>query len=137
MPSTAVLSGILLLVSYRLSHCVIKVPNTEWIEPELLWLSICMPTGSGKTPLFNFLTSLLRKVEHKDKNNEDTEDAPIGLLDEATFKKMGAMMAANNNKVLGFYDEISTFLAQMNVYHGKGHMIWQLFSLSTMESYNR
>ena len=76
-----------------------------------------MPTGSGKTPLFNFLTSLLRKVERKDKNNED---APIGLLDEATVKKMGAMMAANNNKLLGLYDEISTFLAQMNVYRGKG-----------------
>ena len=41
-------------------------------------------------------------------------------LDEASFEMMGYLMAKNNNKLLGFYDEFSTFLAQINVYRGKG-----------------
>ena len=62
IPPTAVLSGLLLLVSYRLSHCVVKVPRINWVEPVLLWLTICMPTGSGKTPLFTFLIDLLQRM---------------------------------------------------------------------------
>ena len=32
---------------------------------------------------------------------------------------MGAIMATNN-KFLGLYDELSTFLSQINVYRGRG-----------------
>ena len=102
-----------------MSHSVIEVPGTEWVEPSILWLSICMPTGSGKTPLFSFLTSLLKRVQLKCKS-ESSKGEGIWLLDEASFEKMGAIMATNNNKLLGLYDELSTFLSQINVYRGKG-----------------
>ena len=38
------------------------------------------------------------------------------LFDEASFEKMGNLMAANKLKLLGMHDELSTFLAHINVY---------------------
>ena len=62
MPPDAILCGILLLVSFFMAHSAVKVPRTMWIEPVVLWIAIVMPTGSGKTPLFGFLTGILQKV---------------------------------------------------------------------------
>ena len=105
MPPDAILSGILLLVSFFTSHCVITVPGTVWVEPAILWISITMPTGSGKTPLFTFLTNILQKVRSK---LNLTQAHPPWLLDEASFEKMGELMATNHSELLGLYDELST-----------------------------
>lgn len=117
MPADAVLSGLLLLISFFMSHCQVHVPGTSWIEPVILWVAISMPTGSGKTPLFIFLTNIIRKVRAK---LQLTMADPPWLLDEASFEKMGDIMASSNGKLLGIYDELSTLLAQINVYRGKG-----------------
>ena len=117
MPPDAVLCGLLLLVSFFMSHCAVKVPNTIWIEPLILWIAIAMPTGSGKTPLFAFLTSIIQRVRSKLKL---TRMHSAWFLDEASYEKMGDLMALNHSKLLGMYDELSTFLAQINVYRGKG-----------------
>lgn len=138
MPPEAVLSGLLLLVSFFASHCVIRVPGTVWIEPAILWIAITMPTGSGKTPLFTFLTSILQKVRAKLKL---TRVDPPWLLDQASFEKMGELMSTNHSKLLGMYDELSTFLAQINVYRGKGltdsHDLSTFLSLYTGKSWTR
>ena len=39
---------------------------------------------------------------------------------DATFEKMGELMHHNSNRILGMYDELTTFLTQLNVYQGKG-----------------
>ena len=62
MPPTAVLGGILVVVAFCMSHGSVSVPGTERVEPILLWVSIGMPTGSGKSPLYKFLLSLMRKA---------------------------------------------------------------------------
>ena len=138
VPPSAVLSGLLLNISYCLSHCEIAVPGTEWVEPSMLWVTICMPTGSGKTPLFGFLTALLNKVRSKYKL---TSTDPAWRADDVSFEKLGDMMANNNNKLLGMYDELSTFLAQMNIYRGKGisdsHELSTFLSLYNGKSWNR
>ena len=59
MPAVAVLAGLLLIVSYSMSHSVVAVDGTDWVEPVLLWLSICMPTGSGKSSLCKYLRKLV------------------------------------------------------------------------------
>ena len=117
MPSTAVLSGLLIVTAFCMSHSSISVPSTEWVEPVLLWISIGMPTGSGKSPLYKFLLGLLRKTRVKVGLNEAS---PSWLLEEATFEKMGAMMSENNSKLLGLYDELSSFLTQINLYKARG-----------------
>ena len=95
-----------------MSHCVVKVPGTVWVEPAILWITITMPTGSGKIHLLAFLTSILHGVRKKLKL---TSMHLPWLLDEASFEKKGELMATNHSKLLGMYDELSTFLVQINV----------------------
>jgi len=96
-----------------------------------------MPTGSGKTPLFSFLTDILDKVHSCCASDESS----AWTVDDATIEKMGAMMANNGNKLLGIYDELSTFLTQINVYRGKGisdsHDLATFLSLYNAKSWNR
>ena len=42
-----VLSGLMTEVVFCMSHACVSVPDTDWVEPVLLWVSIEMPTGSG------------------------------------------------------------------------------------------
>ena len=43
---------------------------------------------------------------------------PSWLLDKATFVKMGDIMSRNKGRILGLYDELSSFLTQVNIYRG-------------------
>ena len=117
MPPTAVLGGLLIIISFAMSHACVTVPGTEWVEPILLWISIGMPTGSGKSPLFKYLLTILHKTRIRCGLGETD---PAWQLEEATFEKMGAMMAENHSKLLGLYDELSTFLTQINLYKSRG-----------------
>lgn len=114
MAPSAVLSGLLAIISYASSHATVTIPKTE---PVLLWVSIIMPTGCGKSPLFKYLLNLLRQT--RDSLGLD-RDCPTWLLEEATFEKMGAMMAENHSKLIGLYDELSSFLTQINLYKSRG-----------------
>ena len=62
MPATAVLAGLLLIVSF-MSHSVMELEGTDWVEPVLLWISVCMPTGTGKSSLCKFLRKLVMEAE--------------------------------------------------------------------------
>lgn len=115
MPATAVLFGLLLIVSFSMSHCAVEVEGTDWVEPVLLWISVCMPTGSGKTSLCKYLKRLVDKTHA---NIE--EDEHSWYLDDQSFEKMGAMMCDNYSKLMGLYDELAMFLSQMNIFRGKG-----------------
>ena len=84
MPPDAIISGLLLLVSFFLSHCAVEVPDTMWIEPAILWITITMPTGSGKTPLFTYLTRILQRVRQK---LNLTHVHPPWLLTKQALKK--------------------------------------------------
>ena len=68
-------------------------------------------------------------------------DDPSWFLDEASLEMMGALMSRNDNKLLGLYDELSTFLAQINIYRGKGliesHDLTTFLSLHRAKSWNR
>ena len=54
---------------------------------------------------------------------------------------MGALMLKNDNKLMGLYDELSTFMAQINIYRGKGliesHDLATFLSLYNAKSWNR
>ena len=45
-------------------------------------------------------------------------DDPAWILDD-TFEKMEALMCDNSSRILGFYDELSAFLTQINLFHGR------------------
>jgi len=48
------------------------------------------------------------------------DEEPTWVFDDATFEKMGALMSENSSRLLGFYDEMSVFLTQINLYRGRG-----------------
>ena len=56
---TAVLGGLTLLGGFFLSHSTVSTEENDWTEPVILWLSIGMPTGSGKSALFKLLTRIV------------------------------------------------------------------------------
>lgn len=113
----AVLAGLLLTVGFCMSHSVVQVEGTEWVEPVLLWIGICMPTGSGKSALCKFLKSLVEKARV---NCGLTSSDSSWCLDDQSFEKMGSLMADNHCKLIGLYDELAMFLSQINVFRGRG-----------------
>lgn len=48
----------------------------------------------------------------------DTE--PSWLLMDATFEKMGVLMAENGGRLLGLFDELSAFLTKIKLYSSRG-----------------
>lgn len=105
MPPTAVLAGLLIIVSFSMSHSVVEVEKTDWVEPVLLWISICMPTGMGKSSLCRFLRKLVRDAQGS--------ETASWLCDDQSFEKMGDLMCSNHWKLLGLYDELPMFLSQV------------------------
>lgn len=100
-----------------LSPSSVKVPGTDWVEPVLVWLTIAMPTGSGKSTLFRHIYNILLAVRS---NCIQSDEDPSWVFDDASFEKMGALMHANSSRLFGFYDEMSAFLSQINLYRGRG-----------------
>lgn len=98
IPATAVLCGYIILGSFVLSPSIVKRPTTDWEELALIWLTVCMLTGSGKSTLFRYLYSLMRDVRAA---CNITDKDPSWVFDNATFEKMGALMYDNSARLLG------------------------------------
>ena len=117
MPATAVLAGLLLVVSFSMSHSVVEVQGTDWAEPVLLWIAVLMPTGMGKSPLCKFLRNLIKEAR-KHRGLDGTTSS--WLCDDQSFEKMGDLMSQNQWKLFGLYDKLTMFLSQINVFRGRG-----------------
>lgn len=117
LPLTAVLCGYIVLGSFMLSPSLVKVPGTDWIEPVLAWLTVSMPTGSGKSTLFRHLYSMMQEIRMA---CGVSDNEPTWVFDDTTCEKVGALMNENSCRLLGFYDEMSAFLSQINLYRRRG-----------------
>ena len=106
-----------MVVSFAMSHSVVEVEGTDWIEPVLIWLAICMPTGMGKSSLCKFLRKLIGHAKRKCGLNDSTSS---WIMDDQSFEKMGDPMSKNHWKRLGLYNELSMFLSQVNIFKGRG-----------------
>ena len=104
----------------------------------LVWLSINMPTGSGKSSLYKYMYDPTKKILEK---SGCTLDDPTWFVGDATFEKMGELMSKNRGCLFGLFDELSTFLTQLNLYHGKGlavsHELALFLQLYNGSSWNR
>lgn len=49
-----------------------------------------------------------------------TDAHPAWVMQDATFEKMGALMAENGGRLLGMYDELSAFLSKIKLYSNRG-----------------
>ena len=116
LPATAVVAGLILILSFTMSHSVVEVAGTDWVEPVLVWMAICMPTGMGKSSLCKFLRKLIEETRRQCGLDSSTS----WLMDDQSFEKMGDLMQKNDWKLLGLYDELSMFLSQVNIFRGRG-----------------
>ena len=48
-----------------------------------------------------------------------TDAHPAWVMQDATFEKMGALMAENGGRLLGMYDELSAFLSKIKLYSNR------------------
>lgn len=62
VPPAAILGELLILTSFVISPAVVTVPQTDWVEPTFIWLTISMPTGSRKITVYQFLRGLLQDI---------------------------------------------------------------------------
>ena len=83
VPPVAILAGLLILVSFCISPAIIDVSGTDWVEPALIWLTVCMPTGSRKTTIYKLLSNIMKDVRKK--LNLKGED--IASANSKTFKE--------------------------------------------------
>ncbi len=73
-----------------LSPAVVEVPGTDWVEPVLVWMTIAMPTGSGKSTLFRHIYKILGALRAKCVQND--EEDPSWVFDDGSFEEMGALI---------------------------------------------
>ena len=95
MPADAVLAGLIMIISFSISHSDIQVEGIDWVEPVLVWVAVCMPTGAGKSTLSKFLRSLVRKSRVQC----EKDDGPFWLSDDQSFEKLGELMEQNYAKL--------------------------------------
>ena len=100
-----------------LSPASVEVPNTDWCEPVLLWLTVYMPTESEISTLFKHIYNLLQLTRELCGQGECD---PVWAIDDAMFEKMGSLMSRNSARLLGIYNKLGAFLTQINLYHGRG-----------------
>ena len=110
-----VLAGLIMIISFAISHSDVQVEGLDWIEPVLVWVAVCMPTGSGKSTLCKFLRNVVKRA----RTQCAEDDGPSWLSDDQSFEKLRELMESNHGKLFGLYDELSMFLAQINVCRGR------------------
>ena len=76
-----------------MSHSIVEVSDSNWVEPVLVRMAICMPTGMGKSSLCKFLRNLVRQARNKCGLDDTTSS---WLMDDQSFEKMGDLMHKNN-----------------------------------------
>jgi len=116
MDPSGVLAGLLLIVSFAMSHSVVQIEETDWREPVLNWICIALQTGMRKSTLCKYLKDILREAKKHCANDKDNAS---WLCDDQSFEKMGDLMAHNHWKLIGLYDELPVFLSQVNISKGR------------------
>ena len=74
-----------------------------------------MQSGGGKSTLFRHIYKLIERIRS---GLHLKEKDPSWVFEDTSFEKMGALMKENSCRLLGFFDELSTFLTQINLYTG-------------------
>jgi hypothetical protein len=78
-------------------------------------LGVCVYANrQRKCPLCHYVAKILEEIRVR------IRDKTPWQVEDATFEKMGELMSHNGGRILGMYDELTTFLTQINLYRGGG-----------------
>lgn len=72
----------------------------------------------GKTTIYRYLINLLQNVRRRLETEEEAIVVKNCLLSDQTFEKMGELMSQNDCNAFGWYDELTNWPSQVNLYSG-------------------
>ena len=88
----------------------------------IMWLTVSMSTGNGKSTLFKHYYEVLEKVRRRCGVGDND---PASLVNHSAIEKMAAIMSKNGSRLFGLYGELSASLNQRNHYRGRGLTVKQ------------
>ena len=65
-----------------MSPSIIEVTGTDWKEPILVWLTVCMQSGGGKSTLFRHIYKLIERIR-SELHLKDND--PSWVFEDASF----------------------------------------------------
>ena len=101
--------------------------NRNWLEPAILWFIVAAKKGEKKTAAVRVVRRPLEKLQDDlIKEWEQAEDTskpktpPQLLVDNFSFEELHSVMKRNGGQVLGIFDEMSSFYAQLDLFKHTG-----------------
>lgn len=104
------------------TNAAIKI-NQEWSEPSIIWFVIAAKKGEKKTAALKQLRKPIEDLQKmlyeewvKDDSEEKVTHAPQLIVDHFSFEELHTIMCRNRGQILGFFDEMSSFYGQLDLY---------------------
>ena len=104
--------------------------NDSWTEPSILWLIVAAKKGEKKTAALRIIRKPIEQLEttlREQWASEESETKPKTppqlLVDNFSFEELHAVMKRNNNQILGFFDEMSSFYSQLDLFKHSGTIL--------------
>lgn len=146
VPVSAILSGMLTLLSVALGNTVRVSPKEGWHVPLFIWLVIIGRSGSGKSPFVSKLTEPISKkeaIEAKKYNDAmreyekaiaikkgiDKPERVSYLATDATVEALAEVMKDSPRGVLMNQDEFSGFMLGLGQYKRGGNDVQQYLEI--------
>ena len=101
--------------------------NSSWVEPSILWFIVAAKKGEKKTAAVRTIRRPLEEIQKEmveaweaDISDEKPKTPPQILVDNFSFEELHCVMKRNGNQVLGIFDEMSSFYAQLDLFKHTG-----------------
>ena len=101
--------------------------NPTWVEPSILWLVVAARKGEKKTAALKVIRRPFEKIQNEmieewktDISEDKSQTPPQLLVNNFSFEELHCILKRNGNKVLGMFDEMSSFYAQLDLFKHTG-----------------
>ncbi len=101
--------------------------NPTWTEPSILWFVVAAKKGEKKTAALRVLRKPLEQIQGEmvdsweaDIADDKPKTPPQLLVDNFSFEELHSIMKRNGNQMLGMFDEMSSFYAQLDLFKHTG-----------------
>ena len=112
--------------------------NQTWTEPSILWFVVAAKKGE-KTAALRVLRKPLEQLQRQmistweaDISDEKPKTPPQLLVDNFSFEELHAIMKRNGNQMMGMFDEMSSFYAQLDLFKHTGTFIYNVLNFTAL-----
>ncbi len=101
--------------------------NPTWTEPSILWFVVAAKKGEKKTAALRVLRKPLERIQREmvesweaDIADDKPKTPPQLLVDNFSFEELHSIMKRNGHQMMGMFDEMSSFYAQLDLFKHAG-----------------